>query len=436
MLVNSAGEQRLEQAVQSDWLDAVVVANISGTIVGTASNVSLEQLLGVEAFRAGSLQTLPRFRAMLEQGKDEDIAFVFRSGRQLEGGGLVIARSIRSERGEWLGVAIGILSNRSLHAVWRQAEARGFDLGDDGLVSLYDTASRKLLYRSDLKLGGKAAPLGVALPVQAYDPTGSNSELKYHVSPVDGIERLVVLTPALNGQWILEVGLGKHEFLRGWYWQIAISAAIFLLLAALQWQLVNIMQRNQEQREQLAHESRHDPLTGLANRRHFSEWVKNICGQSRRYVQPLTVLALDLDHFKSINDRWGHDGGDQVLIRTAEVLRAALRECDLPARFGGEEFIVVLPQTPLAGAMQVAERIRADIEALVVYYDGDEIRFTVSIGVTEVAAAEKNVEAALNRADEALYQAKQAGRNCVLVHGPRAAPPAEDLAGTEAEVRE
>ncbi|WP_348946187.1 GGDEF domain-containing protein [Chitinibacter sp. FCG-7] len=129
-------------------------------------------------------------------------------------------------------------------------------------------------------------------------------------------------------------------------------------------------------------------------------------------MQPLTLLALDLDHFKRVNDVYGHDAGDAVLVTVAKTLRGILRECDLPARFGGEEFIVALPQTTIDGAMIIAERIRTAIAAQAISVNGQEIHCTVSIGVVQVKG--KAFDLALKQADQALYQAKEAGRNCVI----------------------
>jgi diguanylate cyclase (GGDEF)-like protein len=159
----------------------------------------------------------------------------------------------------------------------------------------------------------------------------------------------------------------------------------------------------------------HDMLTGLANRRMALARLEAAVALAHRTQEPLTVLALDLDHFKRVNDRHGHASGDRCLIAFAEALRRELRAGDLGARMGGEEFIAILPATAASAAMHVAERIRAGVAALVVPDDGGQpIRFTISIGVAAVGA-DDDCARLLARADGALYEAKQSGRNRVSV---------------------
>jgi diguanylate cyclase (GGDEF)-like protein len=161
----------------------------------------------------------------------------------------------------------------------------------------------------------------------------------------------------------------------------------------------------------------HDGLTGLANRRSAMDRLDAEIAQAHRRGQALTVLTLDLDHFKRVNDTYGHAAGDRVLIEFAAVLRDCLRLGDLGARIGGEEFLALLPQTEAGVAMQVAERIRTHCESMcVISDDGASIRFTISIGLAELAA-DDNAAALLGRADRALYRAKNSGRNRVVGDG-------------------
>lgn len=170
----------------------------------------------------------------------------------------------------------------------------------------------------------------------------------------------------------------------------------------------------------------HDGLTGLANRRNAMSRLDADIANAHRHRHPLCVLALDLDHFKRVNDEHGHAAGDRVLVEFAAVLRDNLRRGDLGARIGGEEFIAVLPQTDAAAAGHVAERIRAQCAALrVPCEDGDPIRFTISVGLARLAPAE-DTSRLLARADQALYRAKNTGRNRVVAD---ADAPAPDTAG-------
>lgn len=160
--------------------------------------------------------------------------------------------------------------------------------------------------------------------------------------------------------------------------------------------------------------SRTDALTGLPNRRHFVDALEREFERSTRYGGSLGLLVIDIDHFKRVNDTWGHLAGDKVLRDVAGILAYNLRQSDIAARFGGEEFAVLLPETDLEGAVLVAERYRLEIAARQFKIDGAGLQITVSIG----AAALPRTQAAdatelLRRADAALYKAKESGRNRV-----------------------
>lgn len=166
-----------------------------------------------------------------------------------------------------------------------------------------------------------------------------------------------------------------------------------------------------------------DPLTGLGNRRHFEELSLRELAQAARYGQPLCVLMVDADHFKRVNDTHGHDVGDEVLRRLAATLRQELREGDVLARFGGEEFAVLLPNTALAEAQQVAERLRtAVVRQRLDLTNGAHVRFTISIGIAPCEGRAGDLNALLKAADTALYRAKAEGRDCVRIASPSALP--------------
>jgi len=159
-----------------------------------------------------------------------------------------------------------------------------------------------------------------------------------------------------------------------------------------------------------------DPLTKLYNRRYFSEVSNNLFKISHRDFKPLSILMLDIDKFKNINDTYGHSIGDRVIIKLAKTLIRIKRESDITCRYGGEEFIMLLPNTSLRGACAYSEKIRKKIEKLTVEIDEKiTITFTISIGVSEIDFInDKNIELVINRADEALYKAKNGGRNQVV----------------------
>jgi diguanylate cyclase (GGDEF)-like protein len=156
-----------------------------------------------------------------------------------------------------------------------------------------------------------------------------------------------------------------------------------------------------------------DPLTQLHNRRYFMTRSDEELRRSQRYGGPFTILLLDVDHFKKVNDTHGHQVGDDVLVAVARRLRSTLRSTDVLARYGGEEFVVGLPETSVDGARAIAERLRASIEAEIVPAMGRAV--TASIGVATLLPDTPSVVAMLESADAALYSAKRAGRNRVEI---------------------
>jgi two-component system cell cycle response regulator len=158
-----------------------------------------------------------------------------------------------------------------------------------------------------------------------------------------------------------------------------------------------------------------DPLTGLYNRRYLDAHLASAIDRARLLAKPVCVLLFDIDHFKQINDTYGHDAGDDVLREFSERLRRGVRGIDLVARYGGEEFLLVMPETDAAFAGSVAERLRGDVEKdAFATRAGATIPVTVSIGIAEWLGPSDNAEELVKRADAALYAAKRAGRNRVV----------------------
>lgn len=170
-------------------------------------------------------------------------------------------------------------------------------------------------------------------------------------------------------------------------------------------------------REKLRDQALHDALTGLANRRATIDALNNALARAARDSTPVSVLMCDLDHFKSINDRYGHLAGDQVLTEAANRMRAAVRLHEVIGRYGGEEFMVVLPGTALAGARALAERLRASLSSGSIVAEERPLTVTCSVGVSWRDLPQSADAAALIReADQALYRAKANGRNCVACY--------------------
>jgi two-component system cell cycle response regulator len=171
-----------------------------------------------------------------------------------------------------------------------------------------------------------------------------------------------------------------------------------------------LRQRNEE----LDLISRTDSLTGLHNRRHVEEYLTRLVSLARRNAEPIAVLIIDIDHFKSVNDGHGHDAGDVVLRQVADRMVRSVRLEDMVGRWGGEEFLVVLPNTPIQGAAELAERLRQVVaEEPCRLPDGGAIRVTISLGCA--ASVIDDAGTLVRSADAAMYQAKESGRNRVVV---------------------
>jgi diguanylate cyclase (GGDEF)-like protein len=168
--------------------------------------------------------------------------------------------------------------------------------------------------------------------------------------------------------------------------------------------------RNAQLFEEVEHRARTDFLTGLPNHRFFQATLSIELGRAQRHNHPLSLLMIDLDFLKEVNDRFGHPSGDMVIRTIAETIRSTCREIDFAARYGGEEFTVILPETPLAGAIQAAERVRERIAAEQFAGIGS---ITASVGVSCYPVNALSKEDLIRIADQALYVAKNGGRNRV-----------------------
>ncbi len=158
-----------------------------------------------------------------------------------------------------------------------------------------------------------------------------------------------------------------------------------------------------------------DPLTGIINRRHFLHKAEEEIARAHRYQKPMSFLMLDLDKFKSVNDTYGHPCGDEVLRRFVTTTQEFLRTTDVFARFGGEEFAILLPETDIPGAVILAERICVGIENMDVEWRDEALHITVSMGLAQLGPDDKTIHSIVTRADKALYTAKAEGRNRVVI---------------------
>ncbi len=215
------------------------------------------------------------------------------------------------------------------------------------------------------------------------------------------------------------------------------GAVILSILAIGLFVFTPLFRRVVKESETLADAAKTDALTNGLNRRGFLALSASEFSRSLRYNSPMSLMIIDIDHFKNINDSLGHAAGDEVIVKLAQTCMKTIRKSDAFGRLGGEEFGIMLPETHLAEALQVAEKLREILAALVVRIDNTEIRFTVSIGVAERDVSDESLETLINRADVRLFAAKNAGRNRVissdsdvLRHAPKSMIGAIDFEGS------
>jgi diguanylate cyclase (GGDEF)-like protein len=183
---------------------------------------------------------------------------------------------------------------------------------------------------------------------------------------------------------------------------------------------VRVGSRVVQYQQNLEHQTQIDPLTGLFNRRGFEKKIAEEFERSKRYSHPLSVLLLDIDNFKNINDTYGHHGGDTALVKISEILREKTRRSDFPARYGGEEFVLILPETDQDSAVQVASKIHEEIRSQPFGTNSNAFALTVSIGLTSTSTKPyDDWHQMLGDADQAMYTAKNSGKDRVEVWLPR-----------------
>ena len=246
---------------------------------------------------------------------------------------------------------------------------------------------------------------------------------------IDGIEicRRIRRDPALAGMYVLlltgrdsrsdlvaglDAGADDYMIKPIDIEELRARVQVGIRAATLQGRLAEQVSDLQEARDHLARLVSTDVLTDVHSRRSWFELGGSEFSRFLRYNRPFSVLVMDLDFFKRVNDTFGHDAGDALLRRFADMLRAECRSSDIIGRLGGEEFALIAPETSLSAAQRVAERIREACRRLVVAVPAGEVRCSCSIGVSETAPDDDGIERVLQRADAALYEAKRSGRDC------------------------
>jgi diguanylate cyclase (GGDEF)-like protein len=210
----------------------------------------------------------------------------------------------------------------------------------------------------------------------------------------------------------------KHLIGQSWLWTFFIVSSAMLIvliwLLRIRTQLVSRVKHIEQRESQLRRQAETDPLTGLTNRRRFNIEMEVGFLRAKQLQQPLVVLMLDIDHFKAVNDRYGHLAGDKVLCSLAKLCKGVTRETDICCRYGGEEFAILLNETSIQQANEIALRLLDAIRKDVISWEGHNFHYTASVGLTELSPLDNEAIDVLERADRHLYNAKAAGRNNVF----------------------
>lgn len=298
------------------------------------------------------------------------------------------------------------------------------------LAALYDAQREKpdgaivLLRRDGIVLA--SAPADQSLAGQSvaggkifseHLPDKPSNLVLLEATATDGLKKLTSYSTMTDYPLVVVVSSAYDNALASWKKQAALTLLITLAISfaagVVAYRSVRLLNALAQHNSALLHLAMTDVLTGVSNRRHFVEVLEHEFVRARRYNTPLSVLAFDLDFFKRINDGYGHAVGDEALTSFAQVAKQGLRDMDLLGRLGGEEFSIFLPNTTMAEALVVAERVRDGVTRIAIPTDNGTLKFTTSVGVAEIHQTDSSVDDLLRRADAALYDAKAAGRNRV-----------------------
>lgn len=322
---------------------------------------------------------------------------------------ILLNRASFSKNGKIVG---GVVA--AIDLMFAQEWIQSFKIGDNDVLALVDEEGT-LLARNP-KLPEDHAKKTSVFQEQFKNYSTLSSVSFISESSIDGINRIYGITKMEELPLIIVVGYDLNNALEEWShraWQILCGLIVLMGVALFAlWSYI----KNLRHGEVLLKLATIDSLTGIPNRRVLFETGIQEVNRIKRYGGYLSILLLDIDHFKKVNDTYGHSSGDRVIQVMAQTISSCLRNIDMVGRIGGEEFVVLLMETGKNEALLVAERIRLAIQDTnkATNDDGYSIRFTASIGLVDVVAGE-TFKDALDRADEALYRAKESGRNQIIV---------------------
>ena len=321
-----------------------------------------------------------------------------------------VTRRINRPNGAFAGVAVAQIALDYFEATYAAV-----DVGPSGIITLVRDNGivmvRKPLVESFI--GRQTGNPAVFTDPLRWQSAGTN----LYNSRLDGVRRLSAFRRLDHYPLVILVGVAESDYLAQWradaWMNRVVTLSIVLLIALLGGILIAQIDERKKAEGALARLAWIDGLTGIANRRQFDDALEREWSVTLRRSTALALLMIDVDHFKDYNDRYGHQGGDEVLRTIAATITGSVRPSELGARYGGEEFAVIAPGIDLAGAFKLAERIRAAIAALALPHAGSRDGIvTVSIGVASVSPpSQLDARTLLASADRALYEAKHSGRN-------------------------
>jgi diguanylate cyclase (GGDEF)-like protein len=384
------------------YIDGVRLTDASG-IVRYGSDITPDKAIDVS--------DREHFKALLDQ--HEDTLVISRPQKSRANGKWVIvfARRMNKPDGSFGGMAFVPIPVENLTRTFAEIE-----IPPGGSITLRAADLAVIARYPPSKKGGD--PVGQATVGEGFTrllASGATHGTFRAVTPLDGVSRLLSFRKVADYPLYLIVGRAEEEFLGEWKRarvQAVVTLTAFILLTLSLSLLVHTYWKKLthalDAMQRMAHT---DFLTGLANRRAFIDAAELELARARRYATPMSLLMVDIDLFKQINDTRGHEAGDEALKGLAACALAELREVDLMGRWGGEEFVVLLPETDAASAAEVAERLRVAVENAALPCGKEPVRVTVSIGYAELAPGDADIDALVRNADDALYRAKNAGRN-------------------------
>ena len=363
-----------------------------------------EQLVGIQS---NSKQNVSQGQVLENQAYVEYVPATKSANKQPA---ILVSRPILSSEGHFQGGALAAIMLSSA-----QDWIVTFNIGDYDTMALVDDDG--ILLASNPP---SPDAIGTLLQSPAGQPMlgGQRDDVSFiAVSPLDGRERIYGVSQVENIPLRIIVGFDEASILREWQqrvWQSLVGFLIILLMlgVAFNKHLEALAQRDEMQKLAIT-----DPLTRVANRRRLMLSGEIEIARAVRYKHQVSVLMVDIDHFKSINDTWGHPTGDRVIQSLANGIVANVRSTDVVGRLGGEEFVVVLTGIGSEGAFILADKLRGFIESSVIVQsdDGSQVCFTVSIGIASLENGTSSFDQILGQADKALYDAKHHGRNKVVL---------------------